>query len=100
MPPEKPRPKRRLTGSVSGSLNSRDVKVSAYESAGWSGLIGGVASGIEMIGYELRDSIPWLALSFPMEIVAATVIVAFTLIFVSKLWLQKRSDNRPDRRRL
>lgn len=96
----KSRPKRRLTGSIQGRLNSRDVKVSAAESAGWTGAITGAVTGVEMIGREIQGSIPWIALSFPIHIVAITAVVSFVLIFVSKLWNQKRSDNRPGRERL
>lgn len=93
-------PKRRLTGSKPGEVNARDVQVSFLESAGWSGLIGSILEGMELLGQQLQDSTPWMALSFPLEVVAVVVIVSFVLIFIPKLWLQKRSDNKPDRRRL
>lgn len=90
----KSKPKRRQTGSPSGRINSRDVGVSAAESAGWSLTLGGAIEGVNLFAHQLQDSIPWIALSFPMEIVAAVAAVAFLLIFLTKLWLQKKSDNR------
>ncbi len=85
---------RRETGSKPGKLNSKDVGVSAAESAGWSLSIGGAVEAVNLFGHQLQDSIPWIALSFPLEVVAGTAAVAFLLIFLTKLWMQKRSDNR------
>lgn len=99
IPATKPQPPRRMTGSEPGRLNGKDIAVSAGESAGWSGAIGtavgGAITGLSTFGYELRDSLPWVALSFPIEIVAATALVAFALIFITKLYRRKQADNRP-----
>lgn len=89
----KSKPKRRMTGSASGKLNSRDVGVSAAESAGWSLTLGGAIEGVNLFAHQLQDSIPWIALSFPLEVVATVAAVAFLLIFITKLLSQKRSDN-------
>jgi len=86
-------PKRRLTGSKPGEVNARDVGWSLLESLGWTG----IPTGISALGYELRDSLPLIALSFPLEIVLIVAITAFVLIFAAKLWNRKRADNRPRR---
>lgn len=88
-----------MTGSGPGKLNKSDVGWSAFESARWSAVISGAFYGMEAFGYQLREALPWFALSFPMDVTATLAVVSFVLIFVAKLWNRRRSDNRPGRER-
>lgn len=90
------RPKRRLTGSTPGHLNSRDVGWSFAESATWSGFIGSAIYGLELLGHELQSALPFLAMSLPTETVLTIAGVSFLLIFVAKLRFRNRDDNRPE----
>lgn len=83
-----------MTGSPSGRINSRDVRVAAAESGGWSLSLGSVLAGVNMFAREVQDQIPYIAMFCSIEIAIGVAAVAFLLIFITKLLSQKKSDNR------
>ena len=90
----KSKPKRRMTGSPAGTLNPRDVGVSAAESGGWSLSVGSILAGIDLFAHQLQDQIPLLAMICSIEVAIGVAAITFILIFVTKLLKQKKSDNR------